>query len=178
MTRNRLCSLLFVLRLRLCSSPRRCSHCTRTPNGDIAPDATAKRRGGRELSQSPYAAPRRLINAAISDWRGYFRAAVEHNPRDAKAWIGLAASYDHLRRFELADRAYSEAIQLSGETAQIMNNIGYSLLLRGDLKAAQAKFAKANRLQPNETTLANMRLIDSGQVRLPRKSKWGGGKFT
>lgn len=98
----------------------------------------------------------------------YFREAVEHNPRDAKAWIGLAASYDQLRRFELADRAYGRAIQLSGETAQIMNNIGYSLLLRGDLKAAQAKFARANRLQPNVTTLANMRLIESGRVRLPQ----------
>jgi Flp pilus assembly protein TadD len=148
-----------------------CSHMeAATTDGDIAPEVTGITAEAAEtLSQSPM---RRAVEAyKRSDFglaERYFRAAVEHNPRDAKAWIGLAASYDQLRRFELADRAYNEAIQLSGETAQLMNNIGYSLLLRGDLKAAQAKFARANRLQPNETTLANMRLIDSGQVRLPQ----------
>lgn len=148
-----------------------CSHMdTATTDGDIAPEVTGVTGEAAEtLSQSPI---RRAEEAYKRGHFGlaerYFRAAVEHNPRDTKAWIGLAASYDHLRRFELADRAYSEAIQLSGETAQIMNNIGYSLLLRGDLKAAQAKFARANRLQPNVTTLANMRLIESGRVRLPQ----------
>ncbi len=97
-----------------------------------------------------------------------FRAAVEHNPRDAKAWIGLAATYDQLRRFELADRAYSEAIKLSGETAQIINNQGYSLLLRGKLKAAQAKFAKAKQLRPDDPTVTNnMKLIKEAEVKLP-----------
>src|SRR5262249_57169694 len=36
----------------------------------------------------------------------HFRRAVELHPRDAEAWVGLAAAYDRLRRFELADRAY------------------------------------------------------------------------
>src|SRR3954451_583068 len=36
----------------------------------------------------------------------HFRRAVELYPRDGEAWIGLAACYDQLRRFELADRAY------------------------------------------------------------------------
>src|SRR5262245_43789272 len=35
----------------------------------------------------------------------YFRDAVEKAPRDATAWVGLAASYDRLRRFDLADQA-------------------------------------------------------------------------
>jgi Flp pilus assembly protein TadD len=56
----------------------------------------------------------------------YFQDAVEKAPQDPSAWIGLAASYDHLRRFDLADRAYREAIRLAGETTQILNNQGYS----------------------------------------------------
>ncbi len=36
----------------------------------------------------------------------YFKDAVEKAPRDVTAWIGLAASYDRLRRFDLADQAY------------------------------------------------------------------------
>ena len=56
----------------------------------------------------------------------YFRHAVELHPRDAEAWLGLAASYDRLRRFDLADRAYGHAIRIVGPTAEILNNQGYS----------------------------------------------------
>ena len=48
----------------------------------------------------------------------YFRDAVEKAPRDATAWIGLAASYDRIGRFDLADRAYAMAIGLVGETTE------------------------------------------------------------
>src|SRR5262249_22582545 len=36
----------------------------------------------------------------------YFEDAVTKAPRDATAWIGLAASYDRIGRFDMADRAY------------------------------------------------------------------------
>src|SRR5437762_10840570 len=51
----------------------------------------------------------------------YFKDGVEKAPRDVTAWVGLAASYDRLRRFDLADQAYASAIRLGGETVQIMN---------------------------------------------------------
>ena len=35
----------------------------------------------------------------------YFRDATEKAPKDPTAWIGLAAAYDRLARFDLADRA-------------------------------------------------------------------------
>src|SRR5262245_5121035 len=60
----------------------------------------------------------------------HFRRAVEARPRDAEAWIGLAACYDQLRRFELADRAYNQAIGLIGRTPEVLNNLGYSYMLR------------------------------------------------
>jgi Flp pilus assembly protein TadD len=76
----------------------------------------------------------------------HFRRAVEQSPKDLEAWIGLAASYDKLKRFDLADRAYAQAIRLGGPTPEILNNQGYSYMLRGDrhrarqiLLAAQAK---------------------------------------
>ena len=43
----------------------------------------------------------------------YFRRAAEQHPRDADAWVGLAAAYDRLRRFDLADRAYEQASRSS-----------------------------------------------------------------
>src|SRR5258707_699447 len=51
----------------------------------------------------------------------YFRDAVERAPRDVTSWVGLAASYDRLARYDLADRAYRFAIKLGGETTQILN---------------------------------------------------------
>src|SRR5437016_1800325 len=51
----------------------------------------------------------------------YFRRAVEMSPRDVEAWIGLAASYDRLKRFDHADRAYAQALRILGPTPEILN---------------------------------------------------------
>ena len=92
----------------------------------------------------------------------YFQSAVEKAPKDANAWIGLAASYDRLARFDLADRAYRQAIKLAGETTEILNNEGYSYMLRGKLAAARAKFMEAYRREPdNPTILNNIDLLNS-----------------
>lgn len=94
----------------------------------------------------------------------YFRDAVEKSPKDASAWIGLAASYDRLGRFDLGDRAYQSAIRLVGETPAILNNRGYSYMLRGKLDAARQDFLKAQRLEPGNPTIANnLRLLDGSR---------------
>jgi Flp pilus assembly protein TadD len=91
----------------------------------------------------------------------YFQDSVEKAPKDVTAWIGLAASYDRLGRFDLADRAYNSAIKLKGETVQILNKEGYSYMLRGDLKRARAKFVAAFRREPdNPTVINNLHLLD------------------
>jgi Flp pilus assembly protein TadD len=92
----------------------------------------------------------------------YFRDAVEKAPKDATAWIGLAASYDRLRRFDLADQAYVQAARLAGETVQLLNNRGYSYMLRGDLVRSRQQFLKAYELDPsNGVILSNLELLDS-----------------
>jgi len=99
----------------------------------------------------------------------YFRYATEKAPRDVTAWIGLAASYDRLARFDLADRAYHAAIKLKGETTQILNNEGYSYMLRGDLRRARAKFALASRREPDNLTIANnLHLLDGSAQYIKR----------
>lgn len=92
----------------------------------------------------------------------HFRDAVEKNSRDVPAWIGLAASYDRLARFDLADRAYGIASGLAGETTAILNNEGYSYMLRGNLKVARIKLQKALKLDPNNpTVLNNVKLLNA-----------------
>ncbi len=91
----------------------------------------------------------------------YFRHAAELRPRDAEAWLGLAASYDRLRRFDLADRAYAQAIGILGPTTEILNNQGYSYMLRGDYKRAREKLAVAQRQDPgNKYVLNNLHLLE------------------
>ena len=90
----------------------------------------------------------------------YFRQAVETHGRDAEAWLGLAAACDRLRRFDLADRAYGEAIKLAGPTVEILNNQGYSYMLRGDYARARAKLDQARRLDPaNRFVQNNLHLL-------------------
>jgi len=90
----------------------------------------------------------------------HFRRAVELHPNDAEAWLDLAASYDHLKRFDLADRAYAQAIRLAGPKVQILNNQGYSYMLRGDKARAWRKLDEARRRDPgNPYVLSNLRLL-------------------
>jgi Flp pilus assembly protein TadD len=101
----------------------------------------------------------------------YFQDAVEKSPSDVTAWIGLAASYDRLGRFDLADQAYAAAAKLEGSTVRLLNNEGYSYMLRGDLKTARAKFQSALRLDPNnQTTLNNIKLLDDSTKFIERSA--------
>jgi Flp pilus assembly protein TadD len=85
----------------------------------------------------------------------HFRRAVEAAPQNLEAWMGLAASYDKLRRFDLADRAYAQAIAIRGATPELLNNQGYSYMLRGDYKNARIKLAEAKAKDPNSPYIQN-----------------------
>ena len=90
-----------------------------------------------------------------------FRSAVAKHPNDAEAWIGLAASYDRLRRFDLADRAYAQVIRLIGPTAEVLNDEGFSFMLRGDYARAHKLLEEAQARDPaNPYVQANLKLLD------------------
>src|SRR5262249_12217854 len=95
----------------------------------------------------------------------HLRRAVEKGLPDAReageAWLGLAACYDRLRRFELADRAYMRAIDIVGPAPEILNNQGYSYLMRGDYARARVKLNAAYAKDPaNPHILANLELLN------------------
>ena len=106
-------------------------------------------------------------DAALAAAKGHFKSGdfghsaalyqrvVELAPKNAEGYIGLSASYDRLRRFELSDRVYSALYQLIGGTAQYYNNVGYSYMLRGNLAAALTNFRKAEKLDPDNVVVAN-----------------------
>ena len=91
----------------------------------------------------------------------YFRRAAEQHPRDAEAWVGLAAAYDRLRRFDLADRAYDQALAIIGPTAELLNNRGYSYMLRGDYARARTSLMAAAAKDPkNQYVKNNIELLE------------------
>jgi tetratricopeptide (TPR) repeat protein len=102
-----------------------------------------------------------------------FRRAVEATPHNGAAWVGLAASYDRLGRFDLADRAYRRAAKLMGLSYVILNNHGYSYMLRGRVGRAKKLLYRAAELAPQDPTIANnIAVMESGQAYF-----WGYGPY-
>lgn len=100
----------------------------------------------------------------------HFRQANLENPKNLDALLGLAASYDHLKRFDLANNSYRQAAKLNNRSTAVLNNWGYSYLLRGNVVAARKKFLKAYEIDPgNKAVNANLELLREGIRRNRRK---------
>lgn len=100
-----------------------------------------------------------------------YRKAVEVSPRDAEAWLGLAASYDQLRRFDLADQAYEQVFDLSSNDPIMLNNAGYSQLMRGNIENARKLLLRAYELAPDNVYIANnLKLLGESKTSVKRVS--------
>ena len=74
--------------------------------------------------------------------------------------MGLAASYDQLGRFDFADRAYDQLLKVAGRRPEIVNNMGYSQLLRGNKKKARKLLDEArNGMADPAVVDANLALL-------------------
>jgi Flp pilus assembly protein TadD len=92
-----------------------------------------------------------------------FRKMIKIQPGNAEAWLGLAASYDQLGQFNRSDRAYKKAILIVGPKPAILNNQGYSQLLRGNKKQARKLLNKASEMDPGNARI-------KGNLELARKA--------
>jgi Tfp pilus assembly protein PilF len=144
-----------------------------SPGGDGA-DPTTGSVGAPAGAQPPGRNPSDDLNLGKKHFRTgnftlaeqHFRRAVELQPRDAEAWLGLAASYDRLKRCDLADRAYMQATSIAGDTPEIMNNRGYSYLLRGDYGRARRTLEAAQARAPDNPYIKNnLALLEKTQRR-------------
>jgi len=93
----------------------------------------------------------------------HFRKAIELRADNAEAWMGLAASYDELRRFDFADRAYDQLLKVAGRRPEIVSNMGYSQYLRGNTKKAKQLLTEAKKSMADTTVVdANLALLKKG----------------
>ena len=85
----------------------------------------------------------------------HFKAAVEANRKNADAWLGLAATYDRLARFDLAERAYAQVVALVGRPPEVANNLGYHYLLQGKTAKARELLTSAAAQDSKSPEIAN-----------------------
>ncbi len=101
-----------------------------------------------------------------------YSKTVESDPLNPEAWLGLAAAYDQVGRFDQADKAYARVQELIGPTPSVLNNLGYSYLLRGNLDRSRSTLTAAYRSDPgnpyivNNIEILNERLAILGQPAL------------
>lgn len=133
-----------------------------TKNAIDGLETTAIRPIAQDISQSDLALGKmqfRDANYGLAE--KHFRKAVELRAANAEAWMGLAASYDQLRRFDFADRAYDQLLKVAGRKPEIVNNMGYSQLLRGNNKKARELLNEARKHMSDTTVVdANLALLN------------------
>jgi Flp pilus assembly protein TadD len=123
--------------------------------GDARPATVAKAAPGRADDDDFNLGKKHFRTGNFTAAERHFRRAVELHPRDTEAWVGLAASYDRLRKFDLADRAYDQAVKIAGPTGEILNNRGYSYMLRGDYRRARETLLEAQVQDPGNAYIKN-----------------------
>ena len=104
----------------------------------------AERAGISALKQGDVATAAPLIDRATKAPRPSWRA-----------WNARGVIADLQQDWRAADAAYGEAVDLAPDKADIVNNQGWSRLLRGDWKRAVGLFERAAELDPRATRIAN-----------------------
>ena len=149
------CLIVLPLVLAGCQTAADANHARVAPGpdplmaGGVDPSANELERGKHQFAEGNYGLAEQ-----------HFRQVVAIKSNSGEGWLGLAASYDRLRRFDLADKAYDEVVRIEGRKARVLNNMGYSQYLRGDYKTARKLYMEALSITPDDTVIrTNLALL-------------------
>lgn len=162
----------------LCSVFLGLAACTETSLGDLSSTADGAASVADTSNLAYYPDDQLLVSGKAQFREGNygksftaFKKALDVQPTDPQALLGFAASADMLRRFDQADAAYRTLQPMIGNRIEFHNNYGYSLLLRGNLKAAREQFLKAYEIDPSNEFAANNLQLLRNSVTYPKRSK-------
>jgi Flp pilus assembly protein TadD len=118
------------------------------------------------------------LNEAIAE----LSRAVSLDPKLAQAHNLLAVAYDRKGLHDRAKDSYERAVDANDDDPDALNNLGYSLYISGNYRAAVDKLKRASRIAPgdarilNNLALAQMRIgkYDDAYKNFAR----AGGEFT
>lgn len=91
------------------------------------------------------------LNGAIAE----LSRAASLDPRLSEAHSLLAVAFDRKGLHEQAKKSYERAIAANESDAQALNNLGYSLYLSGNYRAAVDRLKRAARLAPDDARVLN-----------------------
>ncbi len=91
------------------------------------------------------------LNEAVAE----LSRAASLDPKLSQAHGLLAVAYDRKGLHDLAEGSYRRAIDVNERDPQALNNLGYSLYLAGNYRAAVDRLKKAARLAPNDARILN-----------------------
>jgi Tfp pilus assembly protein PilF len=91
------------------------------------------------------------LNEAIAS----LSTAASLDPKLSQAHSLLAVAYDRKGLRERAREEYARAVDVNESDAQAMNNLGYSLYLNGNYRAAVERLKRAAKLAPNDSRILN-----------------------
>jgi Flp pilus assembly protein TadD len=100
------------------------------------------------------------------------REAIRINDKLAEAHAALAMTYDLGRQFDQAEPEHRRAVELAPQNARYLNNLGFSLFLRGKLPDAITFLGRAARLDPtNHRVRSNLGFAYAGSGDLRRAAR-------
>ncbi len=100
-----------------------------------------------------------MLQGKSDDGATHLSAAVDQDASLWRAWNALGAYYDSLQEWDLSVASYDRAVQLRPSSAVVLNNLGYSLFMRGEVEKAIEALTRAVRKDPQfDVAKNNLRL--------------------
>lgn len=95
-----------------------------------------------------------------------FRRVLAFDPQSVDAMNGLAITYDRMGRHDVARGWYEAALAIKPDAPSVLSNLGYSLLLAGQPRAAIPWLQAASRSQDPRAAATARRLLSQIAARL------------
>ena len=118
-------------------------------------------------AQVPAPAPGDNFQARISA----MQAVVAQDPKNREAWVQLGNDYFDTRQPQKAIDAYSKALELNGNDANVLTDQGVMYRELHQYDRAVANFAKANQVDPRHVqSLYNLGVVYFNDLKQPKKA--------
>ena len=103
----------------------------------------------------------------LADAEAKYQRALKTEPKNVKAILGLARTYDEMGNSQQAIAAYQQAVKVHPKNAMVYNDLGLCLGRRRELAPAQQMLQKAVELEPGKANYRNnlaVVLVDMGRT--------------
>ena len=107
-----------------------------------------------------------LASGDVAGAMAAFRQALIEAPQSVDTLNAIAVCYDRLGRYDVSRSYYDAALAISPGSVLVLNNLGYSLYLQGDLRGAIPMLQQAAGAGDPHAAATSRRLLQLISVRL------------